>query len=155
MSKFIKSLSLTLAMMICIVQAAFAADLQHAQYLGGGYIVGTSNLGTVEIYVPYSTVDSWGTTAGGQLCNITSSTVSGIMYTSNGTQYQFRCAGYSTPEYRSSNNYTYTAIGVTVTDSNLNIATDFPVKSTWKQHYQLIIIGILGVVIICIMRSKH
>lgn len=145
-----------LAFFISISFAYASDDLQYAQYIGSGYIVGTSSLGRVEVYVPIDTADKWGTTSSGYLCNVSSSTISGLMVSADGTRYYFRCSSFDTPEVRSysSSSYSYTDIDITVSDSNLNIATEFPAASPWRLYYPLIIIGLLGVIILCSMRSR-
>lgn len=150
-------LILSLLVLSLSIFPVFASeDLQHAQYIGSGYIVGTSSLGRVEVYVPITSSDSFGTTSSGGLCNVTSSTVSGIMYSSNGTEYYFRCTSFNTPEVRpvNSSSYSYTSLDIIVSDSNMNIATEFPSSSPWRIYYPLIIIGLLGVIILCSMRSR-
>lgn len=72
--------------------------LTHAQYIGGGYIRGVvTGLGDVEIYFPYSSRHSWGLTADSYLCNINSSSVTGIMFDSSGRQYDVSCYGFLFP----------------------------------------------------------
>lgn len=132
--------------------------LTHAQYIGGGYIRGVvSGLGDVEIYVPYSSRLSWGLTADSFLCNINSSSVSGIMFDSSGRQYTFSCSGYSIPRYRlvDSSGYQYTDMYCSVYASNLDVQTSFQSAFNFENSWPYITIGLLGVIIVCMMRFKR
>lgn len=156
--RIFSSLILSFLVFFGSISSAFASDdLQYAEYIGSGYIVGSSSLGRVEVYVPIDTADKWGTTSNGYLCNISSSSISGLLVSADGTNYYFRCPSFDTPEIRSysSSSYNYTDIFITVSDSNLNIATEFPSASPWRIYYPLIIIGLLGVIILCTMRSRN
>ena len=132
--------------------------LTHAQYIGGGYIRGNvSGLGDVEIYVPYSSRLSWGLTADSYLCNINSSSVSGIMFDASGRQYTFSCSGYSIPRYRltDSSGYQYTDMYCSVYASNLDVQTSFQSAFNFDNSWPYITIGLLGVIVVCMMRFKH
>ena len=132
--------------------------LSHAQYIGGGWIRGTAvGLGDVELYFPLSSSGSWGLTSSNYLCNVTSSSVSGIMYDSSGRQYSVSCSGFSIPRYRltDSSGYQYDDLSVKVYDSNLSVARAFP--STWRMDngWYYLVIAFLGVILICLMRYKR
>lgn len=155
-------------MICCLVQFAFADDvmvadnnvpsLTHAQFIGGGWIrASVSGLGDVEIYVPFSSKGSWGLTSDNYLCNINSSSVSGIMFDSNGTQYTFSCSGYSIPRYRlyNSSGYQYNDMYALVYQSNLDVATSFPLSVTPSDGWPYICIAMLGVISLCLMRFKR
>lgn len=132
--------------------------LSHANYIGGGWIRGSaSDLGDVELYFPLSSFGSWGLTSSNYLCNINSSSVSGIMYDSSGREYIVSCSGFSIPRYRLSNSsgYQYNDLSVKVYDSNLSIARAFP--STWRMDngWYYLVIAFLGVILICLMRYRR
>lgn len=132
--------------------------LSHAQYIGGGWIRGSAvGLGDVELYFPLSSFGSWGLTSSNYLCNINSSSVSGIMYDSSGRQYNVSCSGFSIPRYRlsDSSGYQYDDLSVKVYDSNLSVARAFP--ATWRMDngWYYLVIAFLGVILICLMRYKR
>lgn len=132
--------------------------LSHAQYIGGGWIRGTAvGLGDVELYFPLSSSGSWGLTSSNYLCNVNSSSVSGIMYDSSGRQYTVSCSGFSIPRYRltDSSGYQYDDLSVKVYDSNLSVARAFP--STWRMDngWYYLVIAFLGVILVCLMRYKR
>lgn len=153
---------------VCCLSVSFADSplvannnvdgLTHAQFIGGGYIRGVvSGLGDVEIYFPYSSRHSWGLTADSFLCNINSSSVSGIMFDSSGRQYNVSCSGFSIPRYRlfDSSGYQYTDMYCSVFDSNLDVQTSFQSAFNFENSWPYITIGLLGVIIVCMMRFKH
>lgn len=132
--------------------------LSHAHYIGGGWIRGSAaDLGDVELYFPLSSFGSWGLTSSNYLCNINSSSVSGIMYDSSGREYTVSCSGFSIPRYRlsDSSGYQYHDLSVKVYDSNLSVARAFP--STWRidNGWYYLVIAFLGVILICLMRYKR
>lgn len=132
--------------------------LTHAQYIGGGYIRGSvSGLGDVEIYFPYSSRHSWGLTADSFLCNINSSTVSGIMFDSSGREYDVSCYGFSIPRYRlsDSSGYGYTDMYCSVYSSNLDVQTSFQSAFNFENSWPYITIGLLGVIFVCMLRFRH
>lgn len=133
-------------------------SLTHAQYIGGGYIRGVvTGLGDVEIYFPYSSRHSWGLTADSYLCNINSSSVSGIMFDSSGRLYDVSCYGFSIPRYRlsDSSGYGYTDMYCSVYSSNLDVQTSFQSAFNFDNSWPYITIGLLGVIIVCMMRFRH
>ena len=135
-----------------------SSDLKYAPYIGSGWITGTaSGLGEVYVYVPISSRGSWGTTDDGYLCNIGGSSVSGVMFTASGTKYSFSCSSFSVPRYRlyDSTGYQYSDLHLTVTGSNLDVATTFPGSYTFANSWPYIVIGLMGVILVCLMRYKH
>lgn len=133
-------------------------DLKYAPYIGSGWITGTaSGLGEVYIYVPISSRGSWGTTVDGFLCNVGGSSVSGVMFNSSGTRYTFSCSSFSVPRYRlyDGSGYQYTDLYLTVSGSNLQVATDFPPAVPFSDSYPLIMLGVMGVMVLCLMRYRH
>lgn len=104
---------------------------QYAPYIGSGWITGNApGLGHVSVYVPITSSDSWGTTSDGYLCNVSDSSVSGLMYTDSGTKYYFSCSSFSIPRYRlyDGSGYQYEDLRLTVEDTNMHVATVFPVR---------------------------
>lgn len=140
------------------VQAG-SIDLRYAPYIGSGWFTGSvSGLGEVYLYVPVSSRGVWGTTADGYLCNVGGSSVSGLLFTSSGTQYSFNAPSFSLPRYRlvSSSSYNdWSDLRLTVADSNMQVATEFEPAVPVNQALLFVIVGLLGVVILCLMRSRH
>lgn len=137
---------------------AVAVGPQYAPYIGCGWITGNApGLGHVSVYVPITSSDSWGTTSDGYLCNVSGNSVSGLMYTDSGTKYYFSCSSFAIPRYRlyDGSGYQYEDLRLTVEDSNMHVATVFPGSYTFANSWPYIIIGLLGVILVCLMRYKH
>lgn len=136
-----------------------SSDLKYAPYIGSGWFIGTvSGLGEVYLYVPISTRGVWGTTSDGYLCNIGGSSVSGVLFTASGTKYSFNAASFSLPRYRlfSSSSYNdWNDLRITVSSSNMQVATDFPPAVPVSDAIPFVIVGLLGVMIVCLMRSRR
>ena len=134
-------------------------ELKFAPYIGSGWITGTvSGLGEVYLYVPVSSRGVWGTTADGYLCNVGQSSVSGVLFTASGTQYSFSAYSFSLPRFRlvSSSEYNdWVDLRLTVTDSNMQVATDFGPAVPAADAIPYVLVGLLGVVILCLMRSRR
>lgn len=162
-----KAFFLAILSAVIMVVPAYADDplvavvpdyLSYAPFIGGGWIRGSAvGLGDVELYFPLSSFGSWGLTPSNYLCNINSSSVSGIMYDSSGRKYSVSCSGFSLPRYRldGSSGYQYTDLSVEVYDSNLSVARSFP--STWRMDngWYYLVISFLGVILICLLRYKR
>lgn len=133
-------------------------ELKYAPYIGSGWITGiVSGLGEVYLYVPVSSRGVWGTTADGYLCNVGQSSVSGVLFTSSGIQYSFSASSFSLPRYRlatSSTYYEWSDLRLTVSDSNMQVATQFGPSVPVADAIPYVIVGLLGVVILCLMRSR-
>lgn len=138
---------------------AGSTDLKYAPYIGSGWFTGTvSDLGEVYLYVPVTTRGVWGTTADGYLCNVGGSTVSGVLFTSSGIQYSFSAPSFSLPRYRlfsSSSYYEWVDLRLIVSDSNMQVATSFEPAVPVSDAIPFIIVGLLGVMILCLMRSRR
>ena len=138
---------------------AGATDLKYAPYIGSGWITGTvSGLGEVFLYVPVDTRGTWGTTSDGYLCNVGRSTVSGVLFSSSGVEYSFSAYSFELPRYRrvSGTGYNdWSDLRLTVTDSNLLVATDFSPAVPVSDAIPFVIVGLLGVMVLCLMRSRH
>lgn len=137
--------------LLSTVNVAMAIDLR---YNGSVWFTGTaSGYGTVEVYVPSGSVDSWGTDSAGNLVNVSSSTITGVMYSSNGNQYNFSAPSLAVPRVRlAGTNNSYVDIGLRVTDTNAVIGTD---SMSFSRSYPYIIIGLFGVVIVCLSRFRR
>lgn len=133
--------------------------LKYAPYIGSGWITGTvSGLGEVFLYVPVSSRGVWGTTSDGYLCNVGQSSVSGVLFTSSGIQYSFSAYSFSLPRYRlvSSSGYNdWSDLRLTVTDSNMQVATEFGPAVPVADAIPYVLVGLFGVVILCLMRSRR
>lgn len=135
-----------------------AVGPQYAPYIGSGWITGNAPaLGHVSVYVPISASDAWGTTSDGYLCNVSGNSVSGLMYTDSGTKYYFSCSSFSIPRYRlyDGSGYQYEDLQLTVEDTNMHVATVFPGSYTFSNSWPYIVIGLMGVILVCLMRYKH
>lgn len=135
-----------------------ASGPQYAPYIGCGWITGNaSGLGHVSVYVPITFSDSWGVTSDGYLCNISDDSVSGLMYTDSGTKYYFSCPTFSLPRYRlfEGSGYQYEDLRLVVEDTNMHVATVFPGSYTFSNSWPYIVIGLLGVILVCLMRYKR
>ncbi len=135
-----------------------AVGPQYAPYIGCGWITGNaSGLGHVSVYVPITSSDSWGTTSDGYLCNISGNSVSGLMYTDSGTKYYFSCSSFAIPRYRlyDGSGYQYEDLRLIVEDTNMHVATVFPGSYTFSNSWPYIVIGLLGVILVCLMRYKR
>lgn len=134
-------------------------ELKYAPYIGSGWITGTiSNLGEVFLYVPVTSRGSWGVTADGFLCNVGGSSISGVLFTASGTQYSFSAPSFSLPRFRPSSSSSYNEwsdLRLTVTDSNMQVATEFGPAVPVSDVIPFVLVGLLGVVILCLMRSRH
>lgn len=138
---------------------AGATDLKFAPFIGSGWFTGTvSGLGEVYLYVPVSSRGFWGTTADGYLCNVGGSTVSGVLFTSSGTEYSFSAYSFDLPRYRlvSSSGYNeWRDLKLIVSASNMQVATDFEPAVPVSDAIPFVIVGLLGVMVLCLMRSRH
>ena len=138
---------------------AGSADLKYAPFIGSGWFTGTvTGLGEVYLYVPVSSRGVWGTTSNGYLCNVGGSSVSGVLFSSSGTQYTFNAPSFSLPRYRlvSSSSYNdWSDLRLTVSSSNMQVATDFEPAVPVSDAIPFVIVGLLGVMVLCLMRSRH
>ena len=136
-----------------------SSDLKYAPYIGSGWFIGNvSGLGEVYLYVPLSSRGVWGTTSNGYLCNIGGSSVSGVLFTPSGTQYSFNAPAFSLPRYRlfSSSSYNdWNDLRLTVSSSNMQVATEFPPAVPVSDAIPFVIVGLLGVMVCCLMRSRR
>lgn len=140
-------------------EKASSSDLKYAPYIGSGWFIGNvSGLGEVYLYVPVTSRGVWGVTSDGYLCNVGGSSVSGFLYTSSGTKYSFSAPSFSLPRYRlfSSSGYNdWNDLRLTVSSSNMQVATDFEPAVPVSEAIPFVIVGLLGVMVLCLMRSRH
>lgn len=138
---------------------AGATNLKYAPYIGSGWFTGTvSGLGEVYLYVPVDTRGIWGTTADGYLCNVGRSSVSGVLFTASGVEYSFSAYSFNLPRYRRVSDTGYndwSDLRLTVIDSNMQVATDFDPAVPVSEAIPFVIVGLLGVMVLCLMRSRH
>ena len=150
-----------IAIIICTfcfcVSTAFADDFL-APFVGSGFVKGTDPLlGEVELYVPINSKGCWGTSDTGYLYNVSSTGFSGVLYTQNGTKYTVSASGFALPRYRlpNSSSYDYSDLHLTVSESNLQVATDFPTALTITESIPFIMVGFMGVILFFLMRSRR
>lgn len=138
---------------------AGSTDLKYAPYIGSGWFTGTvSGLGEVYLYVPVSSRGVWGTTADGYLCNVGGSSVSGVLFSASGTQYSFNAPSFSLPRYRLVSSTSYNDWGdlrLKVSASNMQVATHFDSAVPVSDAIPFVIVGLLGVMVLCLMRSRR
>lgn len=138
---------------------ASSSDLKYAPYIGSGWFIGNvSGLGEVYLYVPISSRGVWGVTSDGYLCNVGGTSVSGFLFTSSGSKYSFSAPSFSLPRYRlfSSSGYNdWNDLRLTVISSNMQVATDFEPSVPVSDAIPYVIVGLLGVMVLCLMRSRH
>ena len=150
-----------IAIIICTflfcISTAFADDFL-APFVGSGYVKGTDPLlGEVELYVPINSKGSWGTSDTGFLYNVCSNGYNGVLYSKDGTKYIVSASGFALPRYRlpNSSSYDYTDLHLTISESNLQVATGFPNAITITEAIPLILVGFMGVILFFMMRSKR
>lgn len=138
---------------------AGVTDLKYAPFIGSGWITGTvSGLGEVYLYVPVDTRGTWGTTSDGYLCNVGRSSVSGVLFSSSGVEYSISAYSFALPRYRRVSDTGYndwSDLRLTVTDSNMQVATEFEPAVPVSDAIPFVIVGLLGVMVLCLMRSRH
>lgn len=159
--RFRSVLRYVFVVLICVVVLVvpcFAAPTSPPFY-GTCYAIGVSDvLGTVTVYLPVDRQSSFSYDSSGYLFNATSSTITGVIVDSLGAQYTFRCTSFSTAEYRplAGSGYTYNDLFLcNISDTNLIISDSFPGSFDMQYVYYLIIIGILGVVLLCLLKSRR
>ena len=142
----------------CLCVTTAFADNFYAPFVGSGFVKGTDPvLGEVELYVPINSKGSWGTSDTGYLYNVSSTGYSGVLYTQGGTKYIVSASGFALPRYRlpNSSSYDYSDLHLTVSESNLQVATEFPNALTITEAIPFIMVGFMGVILFFMMRSKR
>ena len=71
--------------------------------------------------------------------------------------YIVSASGFSLPRYRlpNSSSYDYFDLHLTVSESNLQVATEFPNALTITEAIPFIMVGFMGVILFFMMRSKR
>ena len=125
-----------LCMSLSVAPAYAAVDAPNVPpedppYLGGYYVTGVCSLGVVTAYFPVG--EGWCVDENGFLFRYASSSVTGVMYDSSGTEYTFNAQAFSVPRYRVANSsgYTYTDLYLTPSYSNVVI------EDTFASSYEL------------------
>lgn len=151
---------LVLAFSLCVLPVSAYEDIAptDAPFVGSAYVTAdTNSLGVVSIYFPVSFLSGyWGVDQHGSLFNVSNTSISGVLYTAAGREYQFRCQSWSTPQYRDPDgNYTYYDLEITdVLTSNVQIAESFPplVSTSTIFPYAYLMIG--GVICLCLFLKR-
>lgn len=128
-------------------------------FVGSCFITAdTDVLGTVDIYIPVSYQTGYfGLDSSGSLFNVSNSTVSGVLYDSDGTEYTFRCSSWAAPQYRdySGSSYSYYDLGfVDVISSNVQIAEEFPPLVPVDDIFPAVYVLIGGVIVLCLFLKR-
>lgn len=136
------------------LDVAFAVDdipdtpPEDPPFLGGYYITGyDATLGNCTIYLPVN--EGWCLDQYGFLFRYASGSVSGLIYTEDGTEYQFSASGFSTPRYRvSGSSYTYNDLYFNPSASNVVISNSF--EPIYDRDYTslLVILAAMGVILV-------
>lgn len=152
---------LVLAFSLCVVPVSAYEDIapSDAPFVGSAYVTcDTRSLGVVDIYFPVSFLSGyWGVDQSGSLFNVSNSTISGVLYTQNGTEYQFRCSSWSVPQYRntSGNIGSYVDLEVTeILSSNCEIAEAFPPLVSTDSIFPYAYLMIGGVIVLCLFLKR-
>lgn len=152
---------LVLAFSLCVLPVSAYEDIapENAPFVGSAYVTcDTDSLGVVSIYFPVSFLSGyWGVDQYGSLFNVSNTSISGVLYTAAGREYQFRCQSWSTPQYRDPDGSSYTYYDLEITDiltSNVQIAEAFPplVSTTTLFPYAYLMIG--GVIVLCLFLKR-
>lgn len=127
-------------------------------FYGGVYITGvTRELGSVAVYIPVSYRSGYlGLTSSGNLCNVSSSSISGVLYRGS-VEYDFRLYSWSEPQYRvqDSGYYQYEDLTFTsITASNAEISDSFPPLVSADSVLSLVPLIFLGVIVLCLFMKR-
>lgn len=124
--------------------------------LAGGYYVDvvTSQLGDLLIYIPVNYVDGYLTyTESGNLFNLSSSTVTCIAFTENGTQYSVRFSSFAEPQYRLYDYQVSTWYDLTVSevsDTNVRILSEDAPQPIPQYVLLVLALVLIGGILICV-----
>ena len=131
----------------------------EAPFVGSCYLtLDTGSLGVVDVYIPANYQRGYlGLAADGELFNISSSSISGVLYNSRGTEYQFRISSWSRAQYRENSGNIYTYVDLDVNDilaSNVQIAEEFPPLVPVNDMFPYVYVLIGGVVVLCLFLKR-
>lgn len=161
---FRRALRLVPAVLVVIVlfvlPAAAYSDEPPADppFYGGVYITGvTRELGSITVYIPVSYRSGYlGLTSSGNLCNVSSSSISGVLYRGS-VEYDFRLSSWSEPQYRvqDSGSYQYEDLTFTsITASNAEISDSFPPLVSAGSVLSLVPFIFLGGILLCLFMKR-
>lgn len=127
-------------------------------FYGGVYITGsTRELGSVTVYIPVNYQSGYlGLTSSGNLCNVSSSSISGVIYRGSSV-YDFRLSSWSEPQYRvrATSYYQYEDLTFTsITASNAEILDSFPPLVSAASVLSLVPLIFLGVIVLCLFMKR-
>lgn len=145
-----------LVMVLSTVSVVWAIDEPvQAEFIGSGWLAGTSGSREVEVLLPYTDAVVWGVDRNGLLVNVSSTTQSGVMYI-NGTRYTFRAQSWSYPEYRAQTSASqYQTIYITPHSGNLMVHREYPSTNATAHYWRPILIGLLGVIVWSLILYKR
>lgn len=131
----------------------------YSPFVGSCYITAdTDALGVVDIYIPVSYQSGYfGVDGSGSLFNVSNTSISGVLYDSDGVEYTFRCSSWSVPQYRDNfgSGYTYYDLGsVDVISSNVKIAEEFPPLVLADDIFPAVYVLIGGVMVLCLFLKR-
>lgn len=148
------------AVVLFVLPASAYSDEPPADppFYGGVYITGTTReLGSVTVYIPVSYRSGYlGLTSSGNLCNVSSSSISGVLYRGS-VEYDFRLSSWSVPQYRvrDSGYYQYEDLTFTsITASNAEISDSFPPLVSADSVLSLVPFIFLGVIVLCLFMKR-
>ena len=161
---FRRALRLVPAVLVAVVLFVLPASAYSDEppssppFYGGVYITGiTRELGSVTVYIPVSYRSGYlGLTSSGNLCNVSSSSISGVLYRGS-VEYDFRLSSWSEPQYRvqDSGYYQYEDLTFTsITASNADISDSFPPLVSADSVLSLVPFIFLGVIVLCLFMKR-
>lgn len=161
---FRRALRLVPAVLVVIVLLVFPAAAYSDEppadppFYGGVYITGvTRELGSITVYIPVSYRSGYlGLTSSGNLCNVSSSSISGVLYRGS-VEYDFRLSSWSEPQYRvqDSGYYQYEDLTFTsITASNAEISDSFPPLVSADSVLSLVPLIFLGGILLCLFMKR-
>lgn len=158
--RIVRSLPAAVLLCLCFVVSAGAYPDEppsNPPFTGCCYITGdTLELGTVTVYLPLSYKSGYLSFSDDGLFNVTNSSVSGVVYAGS-RSYTFRCSSWSGPQYRDSSGSYYDYYDLTFTDieySNMEILEEFPPYMEVDSMLNYILIGFLGVIVLCLFMKR-
>ena len=147
--------ALSLLCVVVIGTSAFALD--NSPFAGGVYIsCHTAEIGDIVIYLPVNYRENTFTLKGAEPFNMTSSSISCVLY-SGPTEYYGRFNSFGTFSFRSSDNYSYTDLTIDdVYETNVVFTETFEYTDPLDDNVViLIVIGLLGVIALCLFLKKY
>lgn len=121
-------------------------------FYGGYYISGYDpQLGDCTIYVPVN--EGWCLDQYGFLFHCGTGSVTGLLITADGREYQFNAQAYSTPRYRdaSGSGYSYTDLSFNPSAANVVVENSFSTTYDLGSVYQLVLIAGVGLIFVVLV----